>query len=173
MATIMKWLLSHLFLQIERSHSDRYERWLPWNDLIDNRWNRAKRLGCGNGSSIYNSTIVVGRVTIGANTWVGPYCLLDGKGVLSIGNNVQISAGVQIYTHDSVNSVPKADGSRDIVCSCTNIGDNVYIGPNCIISRGVQISRGCIIGANSFLPKNIEVKPEGSTWYGSPARRMK
>ena len=41
-------------------------------------------------------------VTVGAGTWIGPNTLLDGTGGLSIGASCSISAGVQIYTHDSV-----------------------------------------------------------------------
>jgi acetyltransferase-like isoleucine patch superfamily enzyme len=42
-------------------------------------------------------------VTVGKNCWIGPNVILDGSGGgLFIGDYVDISAGVHIYTHDTV-----------------------------------------------------------------------
>jgi len=49
----------------------------------------------------------------------------------------------------------------------TSVGDNCYIGPNTIVSKGVQIGSGCVIGANSLVLESI---PAGSKAYGTPCR---
>ncbi|MEX6586740.1 CatB-related O-acetyltransferase [Paraclostridium bifermentans] len=50
------------------------------------------------------------------------------------------------------------------------IKDNVWIGAKTIIKRGVEIGEGCIIGANSFVNKDI---PPYSIAAGSPVRIIK
>lgn len=45
---------------------------------------------------MYNNVLVLGRVNVGRNTWMGPECILDGSGGdLQIGDWCSISAGVR------------------------------------------------------------------------------
>ena len=39
---------------------------------------------------------------IGDGTWIGPFCIIDGTGGLTIGKECDISAGTHIYTHSTV-----------------------------------------------------------------------
>jgi len=80
----------------------KYNRVLLVNELITDRWEKARYLGFGARTSIYDSSIVIGSVKVGQDTWIGPFTILDGSGDLEIGNNCSISAGVQIYSHDTV-----------------------------------------------------------------------
>jgi len=50
------------------------------------------------------------------------------------------------------------------------IEDNVWIGTNCIILKGVTIGSGSIIGAGSVVTKNV---PPNEIWCGSPASHKK
>jgi len=73
---------------------------------------------------------------------------------------------VQIYTHDTVKrsislSVEPVDYAP------TKIGSGVYIGPNAVIQMGLTIGDKVIIGANSFVNRDI---PTGSKAFGTPAR---
>ena len=45
---------------------------LPLADYFVDRWDKARLLGFGEGSSIYDSSLVIGDVKIGKNAWVGP-----------------------------------------------------------------------------------------------------
>ncbi len=146
----------------------KYNRTLPIGELFNDRWEKAQFLGYGKGTSVYDSCVTLGDVEIGENTWIGPFTVLDGSGKLKIGNNCSISAGVQIYTHDSVQWAVSG-GIKGYEYSSTIIGDNCYIGPNTIISKGVIIGKGSIIGANSFVNKSF---PEGSKIGGSPAKEL-
>jgi acetyltransferase-like isoleucine patch superfamily enzyme len=81
----------------------KFRRLLPFGDMVSDRWEKARRLVFGKGTSIYDSALVFGDVTVGENTWIGPNVILDGSGApLRIGDYCSISAGTQIYTHDTV-----------------------------------------------------------------------
>jgi acetyltransferase-like isoleucine patch superfamily enzyme len=151
---------------LDSKFKTQHNRSLPFADVIFDRWERAKKLGFGIGTSIYDSSVVMGEVFVGSNTWIGPYTILDGSGVLKIGNNCSISAGVQIYSHDSV-MWAISGGKEKYEYSETLIEDNCYIGPNSIIQKGVIIGYGSIVGANSFV--NVSVRP-GSKVAGNPAK---
>jgi acetyltransferase-like isoleucine patch superfamily enzyme len=144
----------------------RYERTLPLADYVVDRWQKAKALGFGEGTSIYDSSLVLGSVKVGRNVWIGPFTVLDGSGGLVIGDNCSISAGVQIYTHDTVKWATSG-GSAPVERATVTIGSRCYVGPNAIISKGVTIGDGCVIGANSLVNADV---PSGMTAWGTPAK---
>ncbi len=145
---------------------DKWQRSLPLADYIVDRWTKARVLGFGEGSSIYDSSLVIGEVNVGCNTWIGPFTLLDGSGGLEIGDNCSISAGVQIYTHDTVDWAISG-GLEKAKNAPVKIGNNCYIGPNCIIQKGIKIGDGCVIGAQSLVNINI---PRMTRAWGSPVQ---
>lgn len=158
--------LLELWSQLQGDVNNQWQRTLPFADYLVDRWEKARRLGFDEGSSIYDSSLVLGDVRVGKNTWIGPFTILDGSGGLEIGSFCSISAGVQIYSHDTVEwaiSGGKASPER----APTQIGDRCYIGPNTVIAKGVSIGDGCIIGANSLVLQDL---PEGSKAYGTPCR---
>ena len=144
----------------------RWNRSVSFADELFDRWERAKFLGFGEGTSIYDSSLILGEVSVGENTWIGPYTVLDGRGGLSIGSFCSISAGVQIYSHDTVKWSLTAGRAKE-ERSPTVIGSSVYIAPMCIVSRGVTIGECSVVGANSFVRSDV---PPYSIAVGSPAR---
>jgi acetyltransferase-like isoleucine patch superfamily enzyme len=144
----------------------RYRRTLPFGDYVVDRWAKAVELGFGEGTSIYDSALVLGDVAVGRNTWIGPGVVLDGSGGLSIGSNCSISAGVQIYSHDSIRWA-LSGGSAEYEYAATSIGDNSYIGPQTVVAKGVRIGNGCLVGACSLVMSDI---PDGAIAFGTPCR---
>ena len=145
----------------------KYKRVLPLSDYIVDRWEKARYLGFGTGTSIYDSSLVLGDVKVGEYTWIGPFTILDGSGGgLKIGSYCSISAGVQIYTHDTV-KYSLSSGADPIEKNSTTIGSNCYIGPNVIIARGVSIGDRVVIGANSLVLRDI---PSNCKAYGTPCK---
>ena len=162
-------ILRQFWKDRQREVNDTYKRTLPFGDYVVDRWDKAKALGFGPGTSIYDSANVFGQVLVGANTWIGPFTLLDGSGGLFIGSNCSISAGVQLYSHDTVQWAVSG-GTAEYEYAATSIGDNCYIGPNTIVAKGVVIGEGCIIGAGSLVLTSI---PAGSKAWGTPAEIAK
>lgn len=145
---------------------DKFSRTLPFGEYVVDRWEKAELLGFGKGTSIYDSAVVLGDVKVGENTWIGPFVILDGSGGLEIGNNCSISAGVQIYSHDTIDWVTSG-GEVGPEHAPSKIGDNCYIGPSAIVAKGVSIGNGAVIGAHSLVLKDI---PPNCKAVGSPCR---
>ena len=140
-----------------------FNRHVSIQDLLSDRWETAKFCGFGTGSSCYNNVLVTGNVKVGSDTWIGPNVILDGSGGLIIGSFVSISAGAQIYSHHGV-EWSRSMGQRKLEYAPTTIGDGVFIGPNAVISKGVSIGDRAVIGAMSFVNKNV---PKDGRWYGT------
>lgn len=133
----------------------KFNRRVPVGDLLTDRWEIARDYGFGEGTSCYDNVLILGDVSVGKHTWIGPNVVLDGSGGgLSIGDHCSVSAGVQIYTHNTVKwSLTGGDAPKEE--APTIIGSNVYIGPGSVISMGVRVGNGVIIGALSFVNKDI------------------
>lgn len=162
-----------LYQQIKQLHSDldaaflnSYQRSLPLNELIVDRWERATKLGFGSGTSIYDSSLVFGNPHVGINCWIGPFTIVDGSGGLTIGNYCTLSAGVHIYSHDSV-SQTLTSGQRPIDRQPVKLGNNVYIAPHALVTKGVTIGNHCVVGAWALINQDI---PDYSIVFGQPGK---
>ena len=136
-----------LYHHLSAEKRKKWARDLPFEDLLLDRWDRARTLGFGAEASIYQSSYVYGDVKVGAHTWVGPFTLLDGSGGLEIGAYCSISAGVHIYSHNTVKwavSGGKASYERRPV----RIGDCCFIGPHSVIRDGVTLGDHVVVGAH-------------------------
>lgn len=158
--------LKKLYQVLRVDMQKKFQRDLPLAELLFDRWERAETLGFGKGTSIYHSSYVYGNVSVGEDTWIGPFTILDGTGCLKIGSFCSISAGVQIYTHDSVKWAITG-GKTSYEHAAVRIGDRCYIGPNAVISKGVSIGDESIIGAGSLVLSDIP--PKSKAW-GCPAK---
>lgn len=168
-APLTEWLAHAraVHAELRREMRERFDRDLPLDELLFDRWERARHLGFGEGASIYHSSFVYGSVKVGAGTWVGPLTILDGSGGgIEIGDHCSVSAGVQIYTHDSVKWA-LSGGKAKYEEAPVKIGRACYIGPQTVVARGVTIGDHCAIGAQSFVDRDI---PSHSVAFGVPCR---
>lgn len=160
--------LRQLYLERSAWLNETFDRSISFADtILDNRWSRAERLGFGIGSSIYDTALVFGDVSVGEQTWIGPNVILDGTGGgIKIGAYCSIAAGVHLYTHDTVlwavsgGKAPRRKAAVEIEGLC-------HIGAQSVILPGVRIGRQSVIAANSLVNKDIAA---GSVVAGSPAR---
>lgn len=104
-----------------------------------------------------------------------PHTLVDlsAPWLISIGNNVCITHGVIILTHDYswavLKQAPKSAGVVLGAQSPVRIGNNVFIGMNAVITRGVTIGDHVIIGAGSVVTSDCD---SGGVYAGNPAKRI-
>lgn len=90
--------------------------------------------------------------------------------LIKIGNNVRITNGVRMFTHEGGVYVLRKiyDDCKDIdEFAPIIIGNNVHIGINAIIMPGVHIGDNCVIGAGTIVTKNI---PDGMIVAGVPGK---
>jgi acetyltransferase-like isoleucine patch superfamily enzyme len=158
--------LREFYDERQRHVAERWRRSLPFGDLVADRWARARALGFGEGTSIYDSALVLGDVRVGERTWIGPHTVLDGSGGLTIGSTCSISAGVQLYSHDTVKWA-LSGGVADYERAPVVVGDHCYLGPMTIVTAGVTIGRHCLVGANSIVNRSL---PDFAIAYGSTCR---
>lgn len=124
----------------------------------------------GDNIQVMQGSIVSGDSRIGANTYIGFNCHISKARIgryVSIADNVLVGPGEhrldRISTHSLFYDAPYETLTE---ASCV-IQDDVWIGAACIIRRGVTIGTGAVIGANSFVNKDV---PPFAIMAGSPAR---
>lgn len=74
--------------------------------------------------------------------------------LVTIGDNVTISAPVQLLTHD--NSIIKlSQGKVTDIFGKIKIGDNCFIGANSVILPGVTLANNIVVAAGSVVTKSF------------------
>ncbi|HEX8723386.1 MAG TPA: acyltransferase [Pyrinomonadaceae bacterium] len=145
----------------------KYRRVNPFGeDLLD--WKEKGRFVGGRNVTVYDSTTVVGDVTIGDNTWVGPFCSLDGTGGLEIGSFCALSLGTQLITHDTVRWA-LSGGRAAYEYAPVRVGDCCFLGVHSVVTRGVSVGDHSLVAAGAVVTKDVEPY---SIVAGVPARRV-
>jgi acetyltransferase-like isoleucine patch superfamily enzyme len=109
-------------------------------------------------SEIGKYTYIGGNVGI-SKTQIGNYC--------SIANNVSIGNGEHLLDNISTSSLFYENPYEILTKDDCLIGHDVWIGADSIIRRGVKIGNGAVIGANSFVNKDV---PDFAIVVGNPAK---
>lgn len=102
-------------------------------------------------------------IVIGDNSFINRKVLLDGRGKIEIGNNVDIGQETNIWTveHDP------NDNDHNVTINEVKIEDYVWIATRVTILPGVRIGKGAIIAAGSVVTKDV---PPMTIVGGVPAR---
>ena len=118
----------------------------------------------------YGCHIQVGSgITIGSNTHFAPFCVVYGP--LEIGENCAFAAHCTLATvghgfeRIDIPMVQQPTTSRKII-----IEDDVWFGANAVVTGGVRVGRGSIIGAGAVVTKDVE---PWSVMGGVPARLIR
>jgi len=88
---------------------------------------------------------------------------------VTIGNRVWIGAN-SVITDTDFHPLAPADRLRDPAAGATApiiIEDDVFIGMQALILKGVRLGAGCVIGAGSIVTRDV---PPGMIAAGNPAR---
>lgn len=128
-------------------------------------------ISIGSGSIIREGAILQtygGRISIGRNCTVNPFCLLQGNGGIKIGDNTLIASHVSIYSanhnfRDSTRIIRAQGETRRGI----EVGQDVWIGGHTVILDGVTIGDGSVIAAGSVVNRHV---PAGAIVAGVPAR---
>jgi len=145
--------------------------WISGEALILNNAHPKEKFRIGKNSRIMGSLLLFdfdGEIEIGEDCFIGPNTRIWSAKKIKIGSRVLIAHNVNI--HDNISHPLDANErynenlqfvntgihtKTDIKPAEIIIGDDVWIGFNATIMRGVKIGEGAIIGANTFVKEDI------------------
>ena len=111
------------------------------------------------------------RLVIGDDVDLALDVLITSDGGVEIGDRVLIGYRTMILSRN--HRIPAGRGpifSSGHESKAVRIGDDAWIGGNCTILPGVEIGKGCVIGAGSVVTKSI---PDYCVAVGNPARPIR
>lgn len=130
------------------------------------------------GTRISSSAYITDRakLDIGDNVWINHNVRIDASGGVKIGDGCQIGYNSMILSHSSHMAI-RLNGAEFIKMDISNrvgyihkpvvIGEYTFIGGGSAIMPGVKIGKGCVVGVNSVVTKDV---PDYAIVVGSPAR---
>lgn len=116
------------------------------------------------------------KLDIGDNVWVNHNARIDASGGVKIGEGCQIGYGSMILSHSSHMAI-RLNGAEYIkmdinervgyIHKPVEIGEFTFIGGGSVVMPGVKIGKGCVVGVNAVVTKNV---PDYSIVTGVPAK---
>jgi acetyltransferase-like isoleucine patch superfamily enzyme len=108
------------------------------------------------------------KLSIGKGSIIGHYSILDARNIIEIGENVNFSHGVWLWTeqhnHNNLDFSCESSKKKKIT-----IRDRVWLGPRVIVLPGCTIGEGAVVGAGAVVTKDIE---PFSINVGIPAKKI-
>lgn len=137
----------------------------------------ASEMRLGDHSRIDDFCVVSGKVEIGRNVHVAPFCLIAGglPGVVledfsGLAYRVSVFAQSDDYSGETLTNPTVPARFKQELRQPVRIGRHVIVGTGSIICPGVILAEGSAVGAGSLVLKSC---PPWTILAGSPARSLK
>jgi acetyltransferase-like isoleucine patch superfamily enzyme len=99
--------------------------------------------------------------------------VISSRSRVKIGDHVMLGGNVRIYDHDFHSMDPLIRRTPQDCDRCSSrlveIGDDVFVGADSIILKGVTLGDRVIVGAGAVVTRSF---PAGAVVGGNPARRI-
>ncbi len=110
------------------------------------------------------------RIRIGQDVTLNEWVYLGGFGGLTIGSHVRIGHRTSVITSDHIyDDLTLPIHEQGLAHAEVAIEDNVWIGCNVTILKGVRIGEGAIIAAGAVVTRNV---PAYAIFGGVPAKQI-
>ncbi|MCT0952307.1 acyltransferase [Weissella cibaria] len=97
-----------------------------------------------------------GKLYIGENVFLNNDVSINALQDVKIGSNTMIGENVKIYDHDHKFDVHRGVYAKQgFTCEPVSIGENVWIGANCLILKGVNIGDNAVIAGGSVVVSDV------------------
>ena len=108
-------------------------------------------------------------IELGKNFYANHHCIILDAAKVSIGDDVLLGPGVQIYTvTHPLDAAQRKTGLEKGVA--VTIGNSVWVGGGAIILPGVSIGEGAVVAAGAVVTKDV---PAYVVVAGNPAKVIK
>lgn len=131
----------------------------------------------GDNSRIDDFCVISGKIKIGRNVHIAPYCLVAGgdKGIVfedfsGLAYQVQVFTQSDDYSGKTLTNPTIPDEFKQESKKAVLVGRHSIVGAGSIILPGVILREGTSVGAMSLLRKSTQ---EWSIYVGNPAVRIK
>lgn len=122
-------------------------------------------MGAGSRVSTPLTVVRPNKVKIGRNVIVMPGCLMMSAGGITIDDEAQIAANVQLISNNH-----DLDNRMVILCKPVHICRRVWIGAGATILPGVTVGENAVVGAGSVVTRDVE---PNTIVAGNPAGQIR
>lgn len=109
-------------------------------------------------------------VHIGSSVYIGRYTVIAAKNSIEIGDYTIIAPRCYFVDHEHGFSNSDIILNQSSILKSIKIGQDCYFGTGTVVTGGVTIGDGAVIGANAVVTKDI---PANQIWAGNPARYIR
>jgi acetyltransferase-like isoleucine patch superfamily enzyme len=108
-------------------------------------------------------------IVLGDRVFIGTGCEFNINHGITIGNDALIASGCRFIDHDHSFEFGQPMNKQLGKGKAILIGEDVWIGCNVVVLKGVEIGDGAIVAAGAVLTKSIL---PGEIWGGVPAKKI-
>ena len=109
------------------------------------------------------------KIEVGDKTFLGTDVEFNVQGKVVIGSQCLVGAGCRFVDHDHGIEAHTSMGDQPCETSPITLQDDVWLGANVVVLKGVTVCAGAVVGAGAVVRENM---PSGEIWAGVPARKI-
>lgn len=106
-----------------------------------------------------------GTIEVGAHCQFNTNVSVTAVERVRIGKRCSFANNVVVVDHDHAFGEDSTFDASEVI-----IDDDVWVGANAVILKGVHVADHCVIAAGAVVTKDVQ--PEYSVWGGCPARKI-
>lgn len=131
-----------------------------------------RRPRIGKTSYVHDTAVIIGRVTVGEDCFIGAGAVLRGDwGEIIVGDGSNIQENAVLHAGPESVTTLSADshvGHGAILHGCF-LEEHVVVGMGAVVNDGARLGAGSMLGAGALVTPRTEIPP-GSLAVGVPAR---